>query len=136
MLFKYKATFKTWLRPGSPLVIQTRIVEAYDEDHVKILLTTWKTRDGIPLTKGLKEIDLDGYSGHHFDKSLYLVNKGFDSKHLSKLLEEIDSNKDFSPSKIIACGHNFESKMLMQVAENVKHYSNKKNIDVEFLTRY
>ena len=38
MLFKYKATFKTWLRPGSPLVIQTRIVEAYDEDHVKILI--------------------------------------------------------------------------------------------------
>jgi hypothetical protein len=38
MLFKYKATFKTWLRPGSPLVIQPRIVEAYDEDHVKILI--------------------------------------------------------------------------------------------------
>ena len=38
MLFKYKATFKTWLRPGSPLIIQTRIVEAYDEDHVKILI--------------------------------------------------------------------------------------------------
>ena len=106
------------------------------EDHVKILLTTWKTADGIPLTKGLKEIDLGGYLGHYFDKSLYLMSNGFETKNLGKLLKEIDSNKDFSPSKIIACGHNFQSKMLMEVAENVKHYSNKKDIDIEFLTRY
>ena len=106
------------------------------EDDVRILLTTWKTADGIPLTKGLEEIDLGGYLGHYLDKILYLMSNGFESKHLGKLLEEIDSNKDFSPSKIIACGHNFQSRMLMEIGESVKHYSNKKDIDVEFLTRY
>jgi len=64
-----------------------------DED-LKTLLTTWKTYDGIPLTKNLKEIDLDGYTGYYFDTKLYLVDKGFTTKNLKKLLEEIYKNRD------------------------------------------
>jgi len=105
-------------------------------DDLKTLLATWKTADGIPLTRSLNEIDLDGYSGHYFDKRLYLIDKGFKTKNLTKLLEEVDSNKDFTPAKIIVFGYNFESKMLREIADNVKQYSNKKNIDVEFITRY
>ncbi len=103
---------------------------------LKTLLVTWKTYDGIALTEDLKEIDLDGYKGYYFDTKLYLVNKGFKTNNLNKLLEEIDKNKDFNPATIIAFGYNFESKSLREISENIKSYSNKKDIDIDFITRY
>ncbi len=106
-----------------------------DED-LKILLTTWKTYDGIALTQDLTEINLDGYKGHYFDNKLYLIDKGFKTKNLKKFLEEIDSNKDFNPVTIIIFGYNFESKVMREIAENVKNYANKKQIDIDFVTRY
>ncbi|BBE31035.1 hypothetical protein OSSY52_11760 [Tepiditoga spiralis] len=109
--------------------------ELSDED-LKTLLITWKTYDGIPLTKNLKEIDLDGYTGYYFDTKLYLVNKGFTTKSLKRLLEEIDKKKDFNPASIIAFGYNFESKSLREIADNVKSYANKKQIDIDFIARY
>ncbi len=105
-------------------------------EDLKTLLTTWKTNDNIPLTKSLKEINLDGYIGYYFDNKLYLVNTGFETKNLKKLLEEIDSNKEFNPATIIVFGYNFESKNLREIAENIKSYSNKKQIDMDFITRY
>ncbi len=106
------------------------------KEDLKILLTTWKTYDGFSLTQNLKEMDLGGYKGHYFDNKLYLVEKGFETKHLKKLLEEIDSNKDFNPATIIVFGYNFQSKMLREIADNVKNYANKKHIDIDFITRY
>jgi adenine-specific DNA-methyltransferase len=106
------------------------------KEDLKTLLTTWKTYDGFSLSQNLKEIDLDGYKGHHFDNKLYLVDKGFETKHLKKLLEEIDENKDFNPATIIVFGYNFQSKMLREIADNVKNYANKKHIDIDFITRY
>lgn len=117
------------------------------EEDLKTLLTTWKTYDGIPLTQDLKQIDLgkttnnsqftiNNYFGHYFDNKLYLVDKGFETKHLKKLLEEIDDNKDFNPATIIVFGYNFQSKMLREIADNVKNYANKKQIDIDFITRY
>ena len=106
------------------------------DDDLKILLTTWKTYDGIVLTQDLNEIDLDGYKGYYFEKKIYLLNKGFVTKNLKKLLEEIDKNKDFTPAIIIAFGYNFESKVLREIAENIKSYANKKHIDIDFITRY
>jgi adenine-specific DNA-methyltransferase len=107
-----------------------------NNEDIKTLLITWKTNDNIPLTQNLKEIDLDGYNGYYFDTKLYLVNTGFKTKNLKKLLEEIDSNEDFNPATIIALGYNFESKNLREIAENIKNYANKKHIDVDFITRY
>ncbi len=106
-----------------------------DED-IKTLLTTWKTYDGIPLTQDLKKIELDGYKGYYYGTKLYLMDKGFKTKNLKKLLEEIDENQDFNPTTIIVFGYNFESKILREIAENVKNYANKKNIDIDFITRY
>lgn len=106
------------------------------DDDIKILLTTWKTYDGIPLTQNLKEIELDGYKGYYFDNKLYLVYKGFNTNNLKKLLSEIDENNDFNPAIIIVFGYNFESKMLREIEENIKNYSNKKHIDIDFIGRY
>jgi len=106
-----------------------------DED-LKVLMTTWKTYDGIRLSQHLMEIDLEGYKGHYFDNKLYLVDKGFKTVHLKTLLEKIDANKDFNPASIIVFGYNFESKVLREIADNVKSYTNKKHIDIDFITRY
>ena len=103
---------------------------------LQTLLTTWKTYDGIPLTQNIVEINLDGYIAYYLDTRLYLMNKGFNTKNLKKLLDEIDVNNDFNPRTIIAFGYNFESKMLRELAENIKNYANKKEIDIDFIARY
>jgi len=64
------------------------------------------------------------------------MNKGFKTKNLKKLLTEIDGNKNFNPATVIAFGYNFESKNLREIAENIKNYANKKQIDVDFIIRY
>ena len=106
------------------------------KEDLEILLITWKTYDGFSLTKNLKEIDLDGYKGCYLDNKLYLIDKGFETKNLKKLLEEIDINKEFNPAIIIVFGYNFQSKILREIADNVKNYANKKHIDIDFVTRY
>ena len=103
---------------------------------MQTLLTTWKTYDGVPLTQNIVEINLDGYIAHYLDTRLYLMKKGFNTKNLKKLLDEIDVNNDFNPRTIIALGYNFESKMLRELAENIKNYANKKEIDIDFIARY
>ena len=35
---RYKATYKTWAYVGAPVKLETRIVEAYDVQHVKNLI--------------------------------------------------------------------------------------------------
>ena len=107
-----------------------------NEDDLKALLVTWKTYDGIPLTESLQEIDLGGYTANYTGNKLYLINKEFKTENLKTLLEKIDSDKKFNPTSIIAFGYHFESKNLREIAENIKSYANKKNIDIDFITRY
>lgn len=106
------------------------------DDDIKALLTTWKTYDGISLSQELEKIDLSGYTAYYGNGKLYLMNKGFTTENLKNLLEKIDSDKKFSPTSIITFGYHFESKNLRELSENVKSYANKKNIDIDFITRY
>ncbi|MDQ7009883.1 MAG: site-specific DNA-methyltransferase [Candidatus Gracilibacteria bacterium] len=108
------------------------------EQDLKNILVTWKTYDGIPLTKDLEEIELGGYTGYYLNNKLYLVDKGFKTKHLTKLLNEIDENKIFNPNIIIAFGYNFESKILRELSENIQKYPNKKGSEenIDFISRY
>lgn len=106
------------------------------EEDIQTLLTTWKTSDNIALTQDLEKIDLDWYTSYYFQDKIYLMNKGFETKNLKSLLEKIDSDKTFEPKTIIAFWYHFESKNLREIAENIKAYSNKKNIDIDFITRY
>lgn len=106
------------------------------DDDIKSLLTTWKTYDGIALTLELEKIDLSGYTAYYGNGKLYLMNKGFTTDNLKNLLEKIDSDKKFNPTSIIAFGYHLESKNLRELSENVKSYANKKNIDIDFITRY
>ncbi len=106
------------------------------EDDLKALLVTWKTYDGISLAKSLQEIDLGGYIAYYASDKLYLINKGWKTENLKILLEKVDRDEKFNPTSIIAFGHNFESKNLREISENIKSYANKKNIDIDFITKY
>ncbi len=106
------------------------------QDDLKALLITWKTYDGILLTENLKKIDLKNYTAYYAKNRLYLINRGFKTDNLKTLLEKIDSDKDFNPTAIIAFGYYFESKNLREIAENMKSFSNKKKLDIDFITRY
>jgi len=106
------------------------------EEDIKALLITWKTYDGIALTEKLNEIDFGGYKGRFADEKLYLMDKGFTTDNLKNLLEKIDTDKRFNPTSIVAFGYNFDSKNLREISENIKSYANKKNIDIDFITRY
>ena len=106
------------------------------EDDIKALLITWKTYDGIALTQELEKINLSGYNAYYGNGKLYLMNKGFTTDNLKILLEKTDSDKKFNPTSIITFGYHFDSKNLRELSENVKSYANKKNIDIDFITRY
>lgn len=106
------------------------------EADVKALFTTWKTYDGSPMTEPVVEVDLAGYKAYYTKQKLYLMHKGFSTATLKALLEQIDADASFNPTAIIAFGYYFESKALREIAENIKTYNNKKNIDIDFITRY
>lgn len=110
--------------------------EKLTEADVKALFTTWKTYDGSPLTEPVQEVDLAGYKAYYTKQKLYLMHKGFSTVTLKALLEQIDADSNFNPTAIIAFGYYFESKSLREIAENIKTYNNKKNIDIDFITRY
>lgn len=106
------------------------------EDDLKALLVTWKTYDGTSLTQDLESVDLEGYTAHYGNNKLYLMNRGFTTDNLKTLLEKIDSDRNFNPSSVVVFGYHFDSKNLRELSENMKSYANKKNIDIDFITRY
>jgi adenine-specific DNA-methyltransferase len=74
--------------------------------------------------------------GYYGRGRLYLMDSGFDTRHLKSLLEKIDIDSEFNPVSIIVFGYHFESKVLREIAENVASYANKKKLDIDFITRY
>ncbi len=106
------------------------------EADIKALLVTWKTYDGAALTSAVQAAQLGEYPAQYCNGKLYLMHKGFVTNHLKLLLEKIDSDPNFNPTSIIAFGYHFESKNLREISENIKSYANKKNIDIDFITRY
>ena len=139
--FKVFETMPIWEDYHFEAKVLNEQLELFDEsklteEDLQALLITWKTYDGIPLTENLKEIDLSGYKAYYANNKLYLMHKGFTIDGLKALLERIDNDKFFNPTSIIVFGYHFESKSLRELAENLKSYSNKKNIDIDFITRY
>lgn len=71
------------------------------KDDLTALLTTFAVYDGIKLTDELKRVNLGGYEAYYAQKKLYLINENFNSKNLKALVEKIDSDKEFTPEKIV-----------------------------------
>jgi adenine-specific DNA-methyltransferase len=118
--------------PQAKLFDETKLTS----EDVQTLLITWKTYDNIPLIQDLESTDLDGYTGYYGKGKLYMMDKGFKTKHLKSLLNKIDEDNSFNPVSIIVFGYHFESKVLREISENVSSYANKKKLDIDFITRY
>ena len=110
--------------------------EELDNEKLEILLTTWKTYDGIPLTQELEEIDFNGYKGYYGNRKLYLIHQNFNSENLQALFNEIEKNPNFNPNIIIIFGYFFESAKMRELAENLKSLINKKSLEIDFQIRY
>lgn len=110
-------------------------VQLTDEQY-QSLLTTWRLYDGSKLTDTVSDTSLNGYTAHLCEKRLYLIAPDFTVKNITALLETLDSDKDFSPNKIVIYGSNFDSANQMELNEALKSYGNKKSIDISLIVRY
>ncbi|MFA9370719.1 MAG: site-specific DNA-methyltransferase [Labilibaculum antarcticum] len=137
-IFETMPIWEDYNYEAEELDLQTKLFDEskLTEEDVKALLITWKTYDGLLLTEDLNKTDLGGYTGYYSNEKLYLMDKGFTTDNLKALLEKVDTDKKFNPTSIIAFGYHFDSKNLREISENIKSYSNKKNIDIDFITRY
>jgi len=106
------------------------------EEDIQTLLTTWTFYDGILPTQKPQKIDLGGYSGYLVQTNLYLMHTGFKTKHLVNLIEKLENDSAFVPSKLILFGYNFDSKNLKEIGDNLKQFINKKSIDLDLLIRH
>lgn len=106
------------------------------DEQYRALLTTWMLYDNNHLTQQIEDIDLQGYKAHLVDKGLYLINPDFRTENLKRLLDKLDTDKNFAPNRIIVNGYNFDTAMQMELNEAIKSYQNKKSISINVIVRY
>ncbi|GEM_PF-49961 len=139
--FKVFETIPIWedyLRDEKELTEQTTLFDEskLTEEDLKALLITWKTYDGLSLTEECEEVKLNDYTAYYCGGNLYLLHTNWKTENIKALLEKIDREKDFVVDKIIVFGYNFNSKDLREIEENIKNYSNKKQIEIETILRF
>jgi adenine-specific DNA-methyltransferase len=105
------------------------------DEQYHTLLTTWRLYDGSELTTPIQDISLDSYTAHLCDNRLYMIAPDFSSSALKALLENLDTDKNFSPNKIIFFGKNFDSVKQMELNEALKSYANKKSLEIDLVGR-
>ncbi|MBA1437707.1 MAG: site-specific DNA-methyltransferase [Epsilonproteobacteria bacterium] len=106
------------------------------DEELEVLLTTWKVHDGMELSHELSKIDLAGYEACLGNETLYFVHSGFSTEALKKLIEKLDSDKTFEPSRVVMFGYNFASKHQRELEEALSSYANKKSIELDLIVRY
>ncbi len=105
------------------------------EKDLENLALTWKTEDGVLLTKDFQEIDFEGYKGFYVGGKLYLLFRGFEIKHLENILKKIEEDKKFNPNVVYIFGPNFESARIKEFSDNITNFNNKKSLEIDFIVR-
>jgi adenine-specific DNA-methyltransferase len=106
------------------------------DEELETLLTTYKLHDGIALSEALEEVELDKYKAYLVKETLYCVHSGFSTQALKTLIEKLDSDAIFEPSRIILFGYNFSTKHQRELDEALSSYANKKSIELDLIVRY
>ncbi len=137
-IFQTKPLDENYLADIKELTPQTELFTGgeLNEDLVNALLTTYKLVDGNNLLEPVKEIILTNYSAYLISNKLYLLTNGFCTENIKELVEKIDTDKNFSPSKIVIYGYNFVSKHQREIKEAFTTYANKKSIELDIVVRY
>ena len=106
------------------------VLNEFGKDTV---LTTWLNDDGYGLTGKAEEIDLGGYKAYFKGNHLYLINSGFENKHISVLFEKYNNEKTFNPENIILFGYSFNVWSIIETLKtNIKQLKSiNKNVNVD-----
>ena len=102
----------------------------FKEVDKNALLESFRLQDSTPLSVENQTIDLGGYSAILAGEKLYLLNSGFEMKHLQKLISLIDAQKDFVIKEISYLNDTFESARIREIEEGIKSYSDKKELKI------
>lgn len=137
-IFETTPLFEGYLDEIEELNEETTLFNGQDlnSEELEQLLITWKSHDGMVLTEELKEVMLGEYVAEYGGNTLYLMQVGFSMDALEVLIEKLDNDENFEPSKIVLFGYNFESKAQRELKEGLKNYKNKKSIELEMIVRY
>ena len=108
----------------------------FKEVDKNALLESFRLQDSTPLSVENQTIDLGGYKAIRAGEKLYLLNSGFEMKHLQKLISLIDAQKDFVIKEISYLNDAFESARIREIEEGVKSYSNKKGLKILVRARF
>jgi len=106
------------------------------DEELETLLTTWKVHDGLKLSYDLQVVELSDYKAYLGEGILCLVYSDFNTDALKALLEKLDSDPTFEPSRIVLFGYNFTSKAQRELDEALNSYANKKSIELDVVVRY
>jgi len=107
-----------------------------NEFGVEAVLATWLNHDGYGLTREAEKIDLAGYEAYRCGHHLYLVNANFGAKNVKALLERYETDKAFTPDKIVLFGYSFAWKELEELDTNLKKLKTTRNITADLDIRY
>lgn len=108
----------------------------FKEVDKNALLESFRLQDSTPLSVENQTIDLGGYKAIRAGEKLYLLNSGFEMKHLQKLISLIDAQKDFVIKEISYLNDTFESARIREIEEGIKSYSNKKGLKILVRARF
>lgn len=108
----------------------------FQEVDKNALLESFRLQDSTPLSVENQTIDLGGYKAIRAGEKLYLLNSGFEMKHLQKLISLIDAQKDFVIKEISYLNDAFESARIREIEEGIKSYSNKKGLKILVRARF
>lgn len=108
----------------------------FKEVDKNALLESFRLQDSTPLSVENQTIDLGGYKAIRAGEKLYLLNSGFEMKHLQKLISLIDTQKDFVIKEISYLNDTFKSARIREIEEGIKSYSNKKGLKILVRARF
>ncbi|UNU73842.1 site-specific DNA-methyltransferase [Moraxella nasovis] len=112
------------------------LAKQLSDDEYQTLLTTWRVYDGQLLTDSVQAVDFGGYVAHLCGDNLYLLASGFDSSHIKNLMDKLDNDKVFLPTRIVLNGVNIDSPKQKELKQALDTYNNKKNLNLSLLVRY
>ena len=111
-------------------------VETLSQQDRHSLMLTWAVRDGIKLGVALSPVILGGYTAYAADKILYFIEPDISLTAVVALLEQLDNNPAFAPSRLVVLGYLLDSKTQREMTEAVKGYNNRKGIELTLDIRY
>lgn len=100
------------------------------------LMLTWQAQDGIALNTNLTPLDLAGYTAYQGGRLVYFIEPDLTLDAIVVFLERLDNDAAFIPNQLVVLGYLLDSKTQREMTESVKHYNNRKGIELTLEVRF